>query len=89
MKTKAGWTYCVDNRIANYGECDLERRIIRINRNRHHRDGEPLIDTIVHEIMHKRFPHLSERAIVQKTTRSVPRLSRRTKQRLYRLFHAV
>ena len=39
------WRWVVDNRMRDYGDIDYERRVIRINRNMHRRDGELLIDT--------------------------------------------
>ena len=37
------WRWVVDNRMRDYGDIDYERRVIRINRNIHRRDGELLI----------------------------------------------
>ncbi len=41
-----GWRWLVDDRMRDYGEINYVRRVIRINRAMHKRDGELLIDTL-------------------------------------------
>ena len=77
------WRWVVDNRMRDYGDIDFERRIIRINRERHARDRESLIDTLFHEDLHRLFPYLGERAICGMTTALLPTLSARYRSWLY------
>jgi hypothetical protein len=79
----AGWRWIVDDRMRNYGDIDFERRIIRINRAMHRREGELLIDTLFHEELHRMFPLLSERAICLMTKLLLPTLSVRYRRYLY------
>jgi hypothetical protein len=79
----AGWRWIVDDRMRNYGDIDFERRIIRINRALHRREGELLIDTLFHEELHRMFPLLGERAICAMTRLLLPTLSQRYRQWLY------
>jgi hypothetical protein len=78
-----GWRWLVDDRMRDYGEIDYVRRVIRINRAMHRRDGELLIDTLFHEELHRMFPLLGERAICAMTRLLLPTLSQRYRQWLY------
>jgi hypothetical protein len=69
--------------MRDYGEIDFERRIVRINRALHKREGELLIDTLFHEELHRMFPRLGEWAICLMTRALLPTLSKRYKARLY------
>ena len=82
------WRWIVDNRMRDYGETNFERRVVRINRELHRKDGELLIDTLFHEELHRMFPYLSERAVCGMTKLLLPTLSPRYRARLYaRLRH--
>ena len=77
------WRWVVDDRMRDYGDIDYDRRIIRINRAMHRRDGESLIDTLFHEELHRLFPYLGERAICGMTRLLLPTLSTRYRRWLY------
>ena len=77
------WRWVVDDRMRDYGDIDYGRRIIRINRAMHKRDGELLIDTLFHEELHRLFPRLGEWAICLMTKVLLPTLSQKYKARLY------
>jgi hypothetical protein len=77
------WRWMVDNRMRDYGDIDFERRVIRINRERHARDRESLLDTLFHEDLHRLFPYLGERAICGMTKALLPTLSLRYRSWLY------
>lgn len=77
------WRWVVDDRMRDYGDIDFERRIIRINREMHKRDGEHLLDTLFHEELHRMFPYLGERAISAMTKLLLPTLSPRYRSWLY------
>ena len=77
------WRWVVDNRMRDYGDIDFERRIIRINRERHALDGESLIDTLFHEDLHRLFPYLGERTVCCMTEALLPTLSARYRSWLY------
>jgi hypothetical protein len=77
------WRWVVDNRMRDFGDIDYERRIIRINREMHARDGEMLLDTLFHEELHRMFPYLGERAITCMTSILLPTLSQRYRSWLY------
>jgi hypothetical protein len=78
-----GWRWIVDDRMRDYGEINYSRRVIRINRAMHKREGELLIDTLFHEELHRMFPALGERAICGMTRLLLPTLSRRYRKWLY------
>jgi hypothetical protein len=80
---RAGWQWIVDDRMRNYGDIDFNRRVIRINRAMHKREGELLIDTLFHEELHRMFPQLSERAVCLMTKVLLPTLSTRYRNYLY------
>lgn len=45
-----------------YGDCDYATRKIRIS---HSLTGTDLLDTIIHETIHARWPDLSEAAVIE------------------------
>ena len=77
------WRWVVDNRMRDYGAIDYSRRIIRINRDIHKREGESLIDTLFHEELHRLFPYLGERTICAMTRLLLPTLTKRYRAWLY------
>jgi len=77
------WRWIVDNRMRHYGETNFERRVIRINKHLHQKNGELLIDTLFHEELHRMFPYLGERAVCAMTKLLLPTLSPRYRARLY------
>lgn len=79
----SGWRWIVDNGMRDYGEINYSRRVIRINRAMHKREGELLIDTLFHEELHRMFPVLGERAICAMTRLLLPTLSQRYRKWLY------
>jgi hypothetical protein len=81
--TLKDWRWVVDNRMRDYGDIDYDRRVIRINRELHRRDGELLIDTLFHEELHRLFPYLGERTITAMTWILLPTLTTRYRAWLY------
>jgi hypothetical protein len=79
----SGWRWIVDDRMRDFGEINYSRRVIRINRAMHKREGELLIDTLFHEELHRLFPVLGERAICAMTRLLLPTLSQRYRNWLY------
>jgi hypothetical protein len=77
------WRWVVDNRMRDYGAINYDRRIIRINRDIHKREGESLIDTLFHEELHRLFPYLGERTICAMTRLLLPTLTKRYRAWLY------
>ena len=69
--------------MRDYGDIDYDRRLIRINREMHRREGELLIDTLFHEELHRLFPSLGERTITAMTKLLLPTLTRRYRAWLY------
>jgi hypothetical protein len=69
--------------MRDYGDINYSRRVIRINRAMHEREGELLIDTLFHEELHRIFPVLGERAICAMTRLLLPTLSQRYRKWLY------
>jgi hypothetical protein len=81
--TANGWRWIVDDRMRDYGEINYCRRVIRINRAMHKREGALLIDTLFHEELHRMFPVLGERAICAMTRLLLPTLSQCYRKWLY------
>ena len=69
--------------MRDFADIDYERRIIRINREMHARDGEMLLDTLFPEELHRMFAYLGERAITCMTSILLPTLSQRYRSWLY------
>ena len=87
IKSRDGVKRIVDNRMRNHGDFDPERKVIRVNKSRkmNKRRGE-VIDTIVHEEMHRAHPKMRERTVRKKTKKKVRKLSVGQKQRFYNKF---
>ena len=70
------------------GDTDLANRVIRINKNLHKKvkktgkEGE-LINTIVHEELHRKHPKMLEKTVRKKTKEEVRKLSEPQKHKLY------
>ncbi|NQW46641.1 MAG: hypothetical protein HQ464_02615 [Planctomycetes bacterium] len=45
-----------------YGECDYDTRTIRIDERL---TGRELLDTLIHELVHARWPDLHEQAVIE------------------------
>src|SRR5262245_65715000 len=71
------WRWVVDNRMRDYGAIDYCRRVIRINREIHKRERELLIDTLLHEELHRLFPYLGGRTICALSRLQLPQLLHR------------
>lgn len=63
----------VDNKMRWQGDIDDEKNIIRINKEKSKKKSS-IIDTIVHEEMHKDHPKMHEKTVRDKTTEKVKRL---------------
>lgn len=80
-----GWLRTVDSKMKWYGETDLDKKVIRINKKKAKKPGE-LIDSIVHETYHKDHPGASEKETIRMTKILVKKMNAKKKQRLYNLF---
>lgn len=90
-----GWKTVVDNGMRGaYGETDYEKKRIRINKSRHlsknvkrinrNKDGtENMLDTIVHENMHRKHPAMKEKTVRKRTKTMIKNMSKRSKRRYY------
>ena len=83
LRDTEGWKWVVDDRMRDYGETDYERRVVRINCELHRKHRVSLLDTLLHEELHVRYPFLSERMVCELTSASLPCLTARDKARLY------
>lgn len=77
----------VDNKMHAFGDTDLERGIIRVNKSkRKNKNPGDIIDTIVHEETHRKHPAMHERTVRKKTKTLVKKLGRSAKRKLYSLY---
>jgi hypothetical protein len=79
-----GYRWIVDNSMRVFGEVDPNRLLVRINVAKHKREGESLIDTLVHEELHILFPRFGEAGICAMTEQKLLQMTGSAKQRLYR-----
>ena len=78
--------------MRDYGEIDDKKRLIRINKKKskknpmHKEKGYPeVLDSIVHEVRHKKHPKEHETTIRKKTKAQIKKMSARAKGRYYSL----
>mgnify|MGYP007071569735 CR=1 FL=1 len=76
----------VDNKLNGYGETDLKKRIVKINKSKKKNKKGEIIDSIVHEKSHILHPKMHEKNIQKRTTRVLSKMNRKQKQRHYNLF---
>jgi len=56
------WRRKVDKRMKRYGDIDEEKKVIRVNPRK--RD---LLNTVIHEELHRRFPNMTEKDVTKKS----------------------
>ncbi len=79
--------YKTDNKLkGSYGETDLDNKVVKVNKRLHKKDGESLLDTIVHERMHLKHPKMHERTVRKLTPKKVKTLSKKARKNLYAKF---
>lgn len=69
-KTKKDWERKVDKGMKSFGDVDRNKKQIRINPKK-----KELLNTIIHEELHKRYPSKPEKWIRKKTEEKEKRLS--------------
>jgi hypothetical protein len=70
MCSDTGWTYVVDKKMKDYGDSDNKKKVIRINPKK----GE-LINTAIHEELHKKDWSLTEKEVDKKAKEKESKLS--------------
>ena len=76
----------VDNKMHSYGETDLEKKIVRINKSKKKNKPGDIIDTIVHEKEHILHPKKHEKTVRRDTVKKLKKMTRKQKQKNYSLF---
>jgi len=80
----------VDNRMRASGDIDFDKREIRINKGKSKSpEGKKkggVLDTIVHEEMHKLHPKMQERTVIRKTKKAIVHMSPKTKAKHFGKF---
>jgi hypothetical protein len=86
---RSRWRWIVDNTMTDYGTTDYSERTVRINVLLHFLDRQSLIDTLVHEELHVRFPRYGEKRTCALTKARLKRMSSKRKMQLYRLVRSL
>lgn len=73
----------VDNKMRSYGDTDLERKVIRINKSKKKNKRGDIIDTILHEELHAKHPRMHENTIKKMVKKKLTTISEKQKQKLY------
>lgn len=94
------WSYKVKKKKGLYGETDLDKKVMIVNKSEHkfksgHRsdvkknpDGTAsILDTIVHEHLHKVHPKAHEKTVRKLTRKRLKKISKKTKSKLYNKFN--
>lgn len=87
------WQYKNDPKLKAYGETDYDKRTIRINKQRHkkkfkrtnpNKDGsENLLDTIIHEDLHRKHPNMREKNVKKLAKAMKSKMSKKQKAKHY------
>lgn len=80
----------VDNKMHAFGDTDLEKKVIRVNKKKSKKQGGKgeVLDTIVHEVSHAKHPKMKEKNIRKYTKRLIKKLNKRHKRGYYSMFVA-
>lgn len=76
----------VDNKMHVYGETDLDKKTIRINKSKKKNIHGDIIDTIVHEKEHILHPKKRETTVRKDTEKKLKTMSPKQKKKHYNLF---
>jgi len=71
------YTYQENRRMRSFGDIDFNKRIIRVNSSK----GD-IIDTILHEEMHRKYPNLKEKDIRRRVKNKIKKLSMKKQYRI-------
>lgn len=78
------WERVVDNKMKDFGETDFDKKKIRINKKKAKKAGPgEVIDTIVHEELHRKHPKMKEKNVRKKTKSLTGRMSKKVKSKYY------
>lgn len=91
MTTRPGkFTRTTANRMQGFGDIDLQKRHIRINKKKSKSpEGKKqggVLDTIVHEEMHGRHPKMLEKTVRKETKKAVARMGPKEKAKHFSRF---
>ena len=86
-----GFKRKVDNKMNGFGDIDLEKKVIRVNKKRNKKHGGvgELIDTIVHEENHRKHPKMKEKEIRNKTKKDLKKMSLKQKAKFRNRFNKM
>lgn len=80
----------VDNKMRDFGETDLAKGVIKINKSKKkNKKRGDIIDTIVHEENHVKHPKMHERNIRKKTKTDLKRMKATVKKKLYSSYKKI
>jgi hypothetical protein len=81
-----GFRRIVDNRMKSSGDIDFDRKVIRVNQSRSRGEVGGVLDTQVHEELHRKHPRMHESTVTKKTTKALKTMGPRDRQRIGRLY---
>jgi hypothetical protein len=98
MKKKpTTWKYKVDNRMKAFGYTDYDTKTIRVNKKKHEAAKKnpkyyrayskkelTLVNTVVHEDLHRKHPRMTEKDVRKKAKHIVERMSKSRRQAMYK-----
>lgn len=97
-KKSKKWKYKTDNKMRAFGEADFDKKIIRINKKVSKKAAKSkkkiysfpkkestVINSLVHETMHKDHPKMHEKTVRRKSAILVKRLSKKARAKYYNL----
>lgn len=91
------YKYAVDNKLGSFGETDLEKGTVKINKKLHakakknparyglSKEDTSLLNTIAHEKMHTEHPKMHERTVRKNTRVALRKMAPKQKKKLYTL----
>lgn len=77
---KKSYTYQEDRKMKNFGDIDDNKKIIRINSSKSGKGG--VIDTILHEEIHRMYPDMTEMEVRKMAQEKIKKMSLQAQRNL-------
>ncbi len=75
-----------DNKMRSSGSIDYDKKEIKVNRKKSKNEPGGVLDTMVHEEMHRLHPRRHEKNVKSMTTEQVRNMSKGKKKKIFSLY---
>ena len=69
----------VDNKMRDFGDTNIKKGVIRVNKKKSRKHPKGIIDTVIHEELHARHPKMHEKTVRKLTNKALITMSPKRK----------